>query len=54
VEGRRLEVLLPEEELERRRARWRPRPPAFTHGLFARYAALVRQADEGAVLEDPL
>ena len=54
VECRRLEVLLPEEELERRRARWRPRPPAFTHGLFARYAALVRQADEGAVLEDPL
>ena len=53
VEGRRLEVLLPEEELERRRARWRPRPPAFQQGLFARYAALVRQADEGAVLEDP-
>ncbi|AFV76295.1 dihydroxy-acid dehydratase [Thermus oshimai JL-2] len=53
VEGRRLEVLLPEEELERRRARWQPRPPAFRHGLFARYAALVRQADEGAALEDP-
>lgn len=53
VESRRLEVLLPEEELERRRARWKPRPPAFRHGLFARYAALVRQADEGAVLEDP-
>ncbi|GAA5334401.1 MULTISPECIES: dihydroxy-acid dehydratase [Thermus] len=54
VENRRLEVLLSEEELARRKARWQPRPPAFTRGLFARYAALVRQADEGAVLEEPL
>jgi dihydroxy-acid dehydratase len=54
VENRRLEVLLSEEELARRKARGHPRPPAFTRGLFARYAALVRQADEGAVLEEPL
>lgn len=52
VENRLLEVLLPEEELQKRKARWKPRPPAFTHGLFARYARLVRQADEGAILED--
>ena len=52
VENRVLEVLLPEEELETRKKGWKPRPPAFTHGLFARYARLVRQADEGAILED--
>ncbi|MGQ9753708.1 MAG: dihydroxy-acid dehydratase [Thermaceae bacterium] len=50
VENRRLEVLLPEEELQRRKAHWEPRPPAFTHGLFARYAQLVQQADRGAIL----
>ncbi|MFN3367967.1 MAG: dihydroxy-acid dehydratase, partial [Thermus sp.] len=53
VERRLLEVLLPEEKLRRRQARWQPRPPAFRHGLFARYAALVEQADQGAVLKDP-
>ena len=52
VENRLLEALLPEEDLQKRRARWQPRPFAFTHGLFARYARLVRQADEGAILED--
>ncbi|MGQ9735573.1 MAG: dihydroxy-acid dehydratase [Thermaceae bacterium] len=50
VENRRLEILLPEEELQRRKAHWEPRPPAFTHGLFARYAQLVQQADRGAIL----
>jgi dihydroxy-acid dehydratase len=53
VENRLLEVLLPEEELARRKESWKPRPPAFRHGVFARYAALVAQADEGAVLETP-
>ncbi|WP_117238448.1 dihydroxy-acid dehydratase [Thermus sediminis] len=53
VENRLLEVLLPEEELKRRQTRWRPRPPAFARGLFARYAHLVGQADEGAALADP-
>ena len=53
VENRLLEVLLPEEELKRRQATWKPKPPAFAKGLFARYAALVAQADEGAALETP-
>ncbi|MFN4071532.1 MAG: dihydroxy-acid dehydratase, partial [Thermus caldifontis] len=54
VERRLLYVLYPYEEHKKRQERWQPRPPAFTHGVFARYATLVRQADEGAVLEDPL
>ncbi len=53
VENRLLEVLLPEEELKRRQATWKPKPPAFAKGLFARYTALVGQADEGAALADP-
>lgn len=52
VDSRTLEVQIPQEELERRRSRWQPKPPVFAHGLFARYAALVQQADRGAVLSD--
>lgn len=52
VNARVLEVLLPQEELQRRRSLWQPKPPAFTHGVFARYAAMVQQADRGAVLSD--
>lgn len=52
VSHRSLEVLVPEEELQRRRAVWRPKAPAFTHGVFARYTALVEQANRGAVLRD--
>lgn len=50
INNRSLEVLLPAEVLEQRRARWHPKPPAFQHGVFARYAALVQQANRGAVL----
>ncbi|MBX6753567.1 dihydroxy-acid dehydratase [Thermorudis peleae] len=52
VEGRRLDVEVPAEELEARRAQWTPPAPRFTHGVFARYAALVTSASEGAVLRD--
>jgi len=52
VEGRRLDVEVPAEELEARRAQWAPPAPRFTHGVFARYAALVTSASEGAVLRD--
>lgn len=42
-----------EEEIERRRANWTPKQPEFTHGVMARYAALVSSAAEGAVLNTP-
>jgi dihydroxy-acid dehydratase len=49
VERRRLEVDLPARELERRLARWKPPAPRYTSGVFAKYAALVSSAAEGAV-----
>ena len=49
VENRRLDVELPEGELERRLAEWQPRPPNYETGVFAKYARLVSGAEEGAI-----
>ncbi|MFN3805425.1 MAG: dihydroxy-acid dehydratase, partial [Pyrobaculum sp.] len=43
-----------QEELERRRKNWTPPPPKYKGGLLAKYAALVTQADRGAVTSQPL
>ena len=40
-----------EEELERRRANWKPREPKITTGYLARYASLVTSGNKGAILE---
>ena len=49
VPGRRLEVELPEGELERRAGEWKPRPTGYPTGALAKYAKLVSSASEGAV-----
>ena len=49
VTTRRLDVKLSAAELKRRRARWRPPAPHYTHGVMAKYAQLVSSASEGAV-----
>ena len=49
VPGRRLDLLVDEATLERRKAGWKPRPPRYTKGALAKYARLVGSADEGAV-----
>ena len=49
VENRRLELEVPEEELAARRAAWTQPEPRHTSGVFAKYAATVRSASEGAV-----
>ncbi|MFO7173639.1 MAG: dihydroxy-acid dehydratase, partial [Bacillota bacterium] len=49
--GRRVDLLVSEEELARRRANWRPPEPKIRHGWLARYARLVTSANTGAVLE---
>jgi len=51
IPGKRLELLVPEEELARRRASWQPRSPGVDGGYLARYAAAVSSASEGAVLK---
>jgi len=48
VDGRRLDVEVDPAELERRRASWRAREPRYTSGVFAKYAATVGSASEGA------
>lgn len=53
VESRKLDLELAPGEIKTRLARWQPRRPRYTTGVFARYAALVSSASEGAVLGVP-
>jgi dihydroxy-acid dehydratase len=46
---RRLAVELPDEELKRRLDGWTPPPPRYEGGVFAKYAAVVASASDGAV-----
>jgi len=48
-----LDFDITEEELERRRAAWKPRTPKVTTGYLARYAAMVTSGNRGAILEVP-
>ncbi len=49
VEGRRLDVELSDQEFASRLASWTPPDPHYTSGVFAKYAALVSSASEGAI-----
>ncbi|MFQ5810779.1 MAG: dihydroxy-acid dehydratase [Armatimonadota bacterium] len=51
IPGKRLDVMIDEAEMERRRAAFEPPPPKITHGFLRRYAAQVQSANTGAVLE---
>jgi dihydroxy-acid dehydratase len=53
TERRRLDLEVSEEELARRRSVWQEPPPRYATGVFARYAALVSSASEGAILRVP-
>ena len=46
-----LDIDVSDEELERRRANWKPREPKITTGYLARYASLVTSGNKGAILE---
>jgi dihydroxy-acid dehydratase len=47
VPNRSLDLLVPAEELEARRAAWTPPPTRYARGWTALHLAHVRQADEG-------
>ena len=47
VATRRLDLLVPDDELARRRAAWTPPQPLATRGYGALYAAHITQADQG-------
>lgn len=53
IEANSINFEISEEELERRRANWKPRQPKITTGYLARYAALVTSGNRGAILEIP-
>jgi len=48
-----LELTVPIEELEARRAKWQPQEPKVKSGYLARYSAMVTSGNRGAVLEAP-
>ncbi|HBQ97056.1 MULTISPECIES: dihydroxy-acid dehydratase [unclassified Roseofilum] len=49
---RRLELQVSDEELAQRRAQWKPKEPAYTRGVLAKYAKLVASSSRGAVTDD--
>ena len=46
-----IHVCVPDEVLEERKKKWKPRQPRITTGYLARYAKLVTSGNKGAVLE---
>ena len=49
IDSRRLDVELSDQELRDRLSAWKPPAPRYTSGVFAKYAAMVSSASEGAV-----
>jgi dihydroxy-acid dehydratase len=50
IPNRTVELAVPDEELGKRRASWKPLPPKVTTGYLARYAEQVSSAAVGAVM----
>ena len=46
---RRLDVDVTDTEIRNRLAQWKAPPPRYASGVFAKYAALVSSASEGAI-----
>ncbi|MBW4699501.1 MAG: dihydroxy-acid dehydratase [Aphanocapsa lilacina HA4352-LM1] len=49
--ARKIELLVATDELERRRAAWRPPTPRYTRGVLAKYARQVNSSSLGAVTD---
>lgn len=49
IDKRRLDTEVPAAELEERKKGWSPPTPRYTTGVFAKYAALVSSAADGAI-----
>jgi dihydroxy-acid dehydratase len=52
IPARRLDLLLPAEELAERRRHWVPTPPRVKKGFMALYARMVSSTHEGAYLKN--
>ena len=53
IPANKLDVLVSDEVLAQRRAKWQPREPKVTTGYLSRYRELVTSGNRGAVLEVP-
>ena len=53
IPGLKLELDVPDEVMEERRSKLKPRTPSVTTGYLARYASMVTSGNRGAVLEIP-
>ena len=51
IDGRRLDLEVPAEEVAARLRDWKAPPPAYPTGVFAKYAAMVGSASQGAVTQ---
>jgi dihydroxy-acid dehydratase len=51
IPNRKLDVLVDEAELAKRRAAFEPLPPRYTRGVLAKYVKLVGSASQGAVTD---
>jgi dihydroxy-acid dehydratase len=49
MSARTLDLMVDDDELERRRAQWKPLPARFDYGVLGKYAKLVGSAANGAV-----
>ena len=49
ITKRKIELLVPDEEIEKRLSRWKPPKPKITKGYLSRYARMVTSAGKGAV-----
>ncbi len=51
IPANKINVEISEEEMQKRKAEWKPREPKITIGYLARYASLVTSGNRGAILE---
>jgi len=49
IEKRRIDMEISDTEITARLAKWKASEPRYKQGVFAKYAALVSSASEGAV-----
>ncbi|MFA9422385.1 MAG: dihydroxy-acid dehydratase [Sedimentibacter sp.] len=51
INANKIDFIVSDEELEKRRKAWKPRQPRITTGYLARYASQVTSGNRGAILE---
>ena len=51
IPANKINVEISDEEMQSRKAEWKPREPKITTGYLARYASLVTSGNRGAILE---